>query len=90
MSGATVRPTRIHIILVRGQVSEKRAAWFEGFTMVDVQEQFTLLVGTTRDESELQGALTRIFGVGLEIVFVQTIPARLGSEKLSERCKRNA
>jgi hypothetical protein len=61
-------------IVMRGELSERYAAAFEGMEMETKTGQ-TVLTGQVMDQTQLHGILDRIGGLGLELVSVQSAPA---------------
>ncbi len=59
-------------ICIRGRVSERLAAAFEGMVVEAVDDQ-TLITGPVRDQSELYGLLDRVSGLGLDLVSAQPL-----------------
>ena len=66
-SGSRVR------ITVRGRLSERLAAAFEGMALVSGHGQ-TDLVGNVVDQAHLYGLLTQIRDLGLELKGVNPVP----------------
>jgi len=63
-----MEPTRYRIA-VRGRLTERLGAAFEGLALEPGNEQ-TVLVGEIRDQSHLYGVLDRVRNLGLELVSV--------------------
>jgi hypothetical protein len=63
-----MEPTRYRIA-VRGRLTERLGAAFEGLALEPGHEQ-TVLVGEIRDQSHLYGVLDRVRNLGLELVSV--------------------
>jgi hypothetical protein len=61
---------RRYRVLVRGTLSERFAAAFEGMTL-ETGGGMTALVGDIRDQAQLYGVLDRVRGFGLELVGVE-------------------
>jgi hypothetical protein len=64
-----VEPT-IYRICVRGRLTERLGAAFEGMTL-QAGAADTVLTGEIRDQSQLYGLLDRVRDLGLELVSVQ-------------------
>lgn len=79
-----MEPT-IYQICVRGRLTERLAAAFDGMTLHagGVDSVFT---GEVKDQSQLYGLLDRVCNLGLELISVQPLagdggaPARTGRE----------
>lgn len=61
-------------ITIRGRLSERFAARFDGLTLVPSGET-TVLTGDLVDQAQLHGVLDRIRDLGLELVAVEACPA---------------
>jgi hypothetical protein len=59
--------------VVRGELSERYAAGFEGMRM-ERREGQTILTGEVKDQPHLFGILQRLNGLGLELLSVETLP----------------
>ena len=57
-------------ITVRGRLSERFAARFDGLT-VEAGDGVTALIGTFRDQAQLYGVLERVADCGLELAGVE-------------------
>ncbi|HWI66758.1 MAG TPA: hypothetical protein VNT75_33525 [Symbiobacteriaceae bacterium] len=57
----------MYAFLIRGEISPRRAAWFEGLSMVPVPGGYTLLAGPVADQPALHGILDRIRDLGLPL-----------------------
>lgn len=68
--------TERFFIIIKGELSRLRAAWFSGITVTPVEPGFTLLSGEFRDQAALHGVLTRIRDLGLPIVALTTHTSR--------------
>ena len=66
-------PGRRVCITVRGRLSERLAAAFEGMTTVGRHDSSDL-VGEVVDQAHLYGLLTRIHDLGLELESVNPVP----------------
>jgi hypothetical protein len=60
----------VYQIVVRGEISERYAAAFEGMEM-EAKSGRTVLTGEIIDNSHLHGILDRIIALGLELVSVE-------------------
>ena len=72
----------VYRIVVRGELSERHAADFEGMQMLS-KEGDTILTGEVKDQPHLFGTLKRLHGLGLELLSVQALPqhANLGAQR---------
>jgi hypothetical protein len=59
-------------ITVRGRLSKRFAATFEGLT-VEPGGQVTVLIGEFRDQAQLYGVLERVADCGLELAGVEEV-----------------
>ena len=66
------RNGKAYRIVMRGELSERYAAAFEG---METKTGQTVLTGQVMDQTQLHGILDRIGGLGLELVSVQSAPA---------------
>ena len=62
--------TQIYQIRVRGHLSEKRAAWFDGLYIENQPTGEALLTGPVPDQAALHGLLIRIRDLGLPLLSV--------------------
>ena len=60
-------------IKVRGHLDDTLASWFDGLTVSNLEDGFTLLSGSLPDQAALQGVLNRISNLGLTLVSVNTV-----------------
>jgi hypothetical protein len=67
-------PARRYRITVRGRLSERFGATFDGLR-VEPGTGDSALVGDLRDQAQLYGLLERIADCGLELTGVQELPA---------------
>lgn len=65
--------SRRYRITVRGLLSERFAAAFDGMTLESGSGE-TTLVGELRDQAELYGVLERVRNFGLELLRVEEAP----------------
>ncbi|MHB1134552.1 MAG: hypothetical protein ACYC4L_19450 [Chloroflexota bacterium] len=70
-------------IKVKGRIDQRWSRWFEGLDVTPLAEGQTLLAGTVRDQAALQGILSRIGDLGLELLLVRRL-APLASENGAE------
>jgi hypothetical protein len=62
----------VYRIVVRGELSARYVAAFEGMKM-EAASGRTVLTGEVKDQSHLHGILDRIIALGLELVSVEEI-----------------
>lgn len=60
----------IYQIMVKGQLDNSRAEWFDGWTITRENNGTTLLTGLVTDQSALHGTLTKIRDLNLTIISV--------------------
>jgi len=58
-------------IRIRGRLDPRWMGWFEGFTILELEGEETLLKGAVRDQSELHGLLGKIRDLNLKLVSVR-------------------
>ena len=63
-------------IRVKGQIDRGWADRFGGLTINHTPQGETVLAGDIRDQAELRGMLCRLADLGLELISVNTKPAR--------------
>jgi hypothetical protein len=61
-------------VVVRGRLSERLVARFDGLTVVSSGDT-TVLAGDLIDQAQLHGILDRIRDLGLELVAVERCPS---------------
>lgn len=64
---------RVYEIHVRGEIPKETLAEFEGVTTF-LEPAETVISGIVADQAALQGVLTRIQALGLELVEVRRLP----------------
>jgi hypothetical protein len=57
-------------ICVKGLVDEGRSTWFEGFKVIPIEPDRTLIAGAIVDHAALFGLLAKIRDLGLSLVSV--------------------
>lgn len=67
----------VYHIRVKGNLDEKWADWFNGFTITPQANDETLLTGPVADQCALHGVLARIRDLGLPLLSVE----RVGNEQ---------
>jgi hypothetical protein len=60
-------------ILVEGQLDTSWSEWFDGLKITPQENGETLIAGFIRDQSILQGILTKLFNLRLPLVSVRRI-----------------
>lgn len=60
-------------IRVRGHLSAEWSDWFDGLTILNDPDGDTILTGPVRDQAALNGLLTKVFGLNLELVSVTPV-----------------
>lgn len=57
-------------IRVKGLIDQHWSDWFGGLTITHTELGESVLTGTIRDQAALQGLLSRIADLGLELILV--------------------
>jgi hypothetical protein len=65
----------VYRIVVRGELSRRYAAAFEGMEL-ETETSRTVLTGEVIDQTRLHGILDRISGLGLDLVSVESCPEK--------------
>ena len=65
---------RKYRLVVKGELSDRMQLAFEGMTLTR-DDGTTTLIGTVRDQAELQSVLQRITDLGLTLLDLSTIDA---------------
>jgi hypothetical protein len=65
-------PPRDYLVVVAGELSDDVGRAFEGMSL-SRQKGRTVLVGTMRDQAQLQGVLQRISDLGLTVLSVSAL-----------------
>jgi hypothetical protein len=69
----------IHIyeIRIKGHLDDRRAAWFEGLSLIREDNGDTLLTGPVVDQAALHGLLRKVRDLGMTLISVTlTSPSR--------------
>ena len=64
-------------LLVKGSLDRKWSDWFDGFAIMPLTDDETLLVGPVMDQAALYGLLAKIRDLGLPLLSV----SRLGDDR---------
>ena len=72
-------------IRIKGLLDPSWQDWFEGLEIVQEQGGTTLFSGSLEDQAGLHGILTKIRGLGLDLLSLETSEA-FPSEERSEPC----
>jgi hypothetical protein len=62
-----------YVILVKGYLDERRAAWFDGMEIELLPDGFTQIAGRITDQAALFGRLAQVRDLGLELWKVDRI-----------------
>lgn len=62
---------RLYEIRVRGHLADRWSDWFEGLEILPQVDGSTILRGTLADQAALQGALLKVFNLGLTLIAVK-------------------
>ena len=73
----------VYRIVVRGELSERYAAAFEGMEM-EARSGRTILTGEIIDEPHLHGILDRIGSLGLRLLSVESFPTGTSRQQASD------
>ena len=60
-------------IRVKGHLDARSAAWFDGLTLVAVDDGTTLIHGPIVDQAALHGVLNRLRDVGIPLLSLRSI-----------------
>lgn len=60
-------------IRVRGELDSRWSAWFEGLTVIALENGDTLIAGPIQDQASLPGALAQIRDLGLHLLSVVSL-----------------
>jgi hypothetical protein len=64
--------SKVYRIVARSELSERYAAAFEGLEM-ETKDGQTILTGEIKDQPHLFGILDRLYGLGMDLLSVQTL-----------------
>jgi hypothetical protein len=67
-------------IRIKGQIDKSWSDWLGGLTVRHAVEGVTILTGTVRDQSALQGLLNRLLGLGLQLISINSLSRTEGKE----------
>lgn len=62
-------------IRVKGHLDARSAAWFDGLTLVALEDGTTLIHGPIVDQAALHGVLNRLRDVGIPLLSLRSITA---------------
>jgi hypothetical protein len=63
----------LYQIRVRSALDAKWVAWFDGFTITQVNQSETLLTGWVMDQAALHGILGKVRDLGLDLLLVRRV-----------------
>lgn len=69
----------IYAIRIKGRLDCQWSDWFGGFTMMNLENDETVLTGPVTDQAALHGLLAKLRDLGLPILLVQRLE---GNEQL--------
>jgi hypothetical protein len=64
---------KVYRVVVRSELSDRYASAFEGMRM-ETDNGLTILTGQVKDQPHLHGILIRLYGLGLELLSVESMP----------------
>ena len=70
-------------IRIRCEIDKSWSDWLSGFSITHTESGETVLEGSVRDQAELRGILSRLADLGLELIYVTTLPG----EKVTKTSK---
>ena len=70
---APVEPPARYEVLVGAVLDGRWSAWFEGLQVTGVDPGQSMIAGTVRDQSALQGLLTKIRDLNLPLIAVRRV-----------------
>ena len=73
----------VYRIVVRGELSERYAAAFEGMEM-EAESGRTILTGEVVDQPHLHGILDRVGSLGLRLLSVESFPTETSRQQASD------
>ena len=63
----------LYEVRFRGMIDPRWADWFDGFSLIPLENGDTLLRGLVRDQSELRGVLEKIADLNLSLISVNPV-----------------
>ena len=63
----------IYAIRIKGRLDCQWSDWFGDFTMTDLENDETVLIGTVADQAALHGLLAKLRDLGLPLLSVQRV-----------------
>ena len=63
----------VYEIRVQGKLDLKWSDWFDGFAIIPVDGDQTMLIGTVADQAALHGMLHKIRDLGLPLLSIQQL-----------------
>ena len=64
---------QVYEIRLKGQLDKRWAAWFDGLTMTNSEDDETVLVGPVIDQTALHGLLAKVRDLNLPLLSVRRI-----------------
>ena len=70
-------------IRIEGHLDPEWADWLEGFTIAHLENDQTLLTGTSHDQSSLYGLIGKLRDLGLKLISVHYGESVLGEDSIN-------
>ena len=64
---------QVYEIRLKGQIDKRWAAWFDGLTVTNIEDDETVLVGPVVDQTALHGLLAKVRDLNLPLLSVRRI-----------------
>jgi hypothetical protein len=64
---------QVYEIRLKGQIDKRWAAWFDGLTVTNTEDDETVLVGPVIDQTALHGLLAKVRDLNLPLLSVRRI-----------------
>ena len=65
-------------ICVKGHLDPEWAEWFDGLTITNMPNGEATLTGLVRDQAALNGLMSKVFGLNLELISILPIQSPKG------------
>ena len=84
MSEIRPKQPNYYVIQIKEHISPQWSAWFEGLTIVNLDNDGSILSGSVNDQSALHGLLAKVRDLNLTLISVNQIEINIQRQKLEK------